>query len=74
MDFFFCNPAAAFLLVNFLPLTVTCEYQCRLTAKFVSRCLLQNGGRKVSIFIKRMSRSVFPTIWRGTFRAKENGN
>lgn len=43
---------------------MTCEYQCRLTAKFVNRCLPQNGGKKVSIFIKRMSRSVSPTIWR----------
>jgi hypothetical protein len=41
----------------------------------VSRCLLQNGGRKVSIFIKRMSRSVFPTIWREELlEQKENGN
>jgi hypothetical protein len=26
--------------------------------------VLQNGGRKVSIFIKRMSVAVFPTIWK----------
>lgn len=43
------------------PFTVTCEYHCRLTANFVSCCLLQNGGRKVSIFIKRMT--VFQSFW-----------
>lgn len=44
-----------------LSFIVTCEYHCRLTASFVSRCLLQNGGRKVSIFIKTMT--VFHSLW-----------
>lgn len=45
--------------------TVTCEYHCRLTANFVSRCLLQNGGREgIHFHQEDDSVSVSPTIWR----------
>jgi hypothetical protein len=56
-------PLPFYWQISFL-FTVTYDYHCRLTANFVSCCVLQNGGRKVSIFIKRMSVAVFPTIWK----------